>query len=148
MTLQWNGTDADGDTLQYDVLYSSDGRTTWTPLTAGLQDPQFTVDVGNLLASNQTWFRVVALDGVNTGTADVGPIQVVNQASVAVSPATVNFGNVPANTPTTQTVQITNTGTGALLITAASADNPAFLPGLPPSGLWIVPGAAPRSTST
>lgn len=142
MTLQWNGTDADGDSLQYDVLYSSDGKTTWTPLTAGRQNTQFTVDVGNLVASNQTWFRVVALDGVNTGTADAGPIQVVNQASVAVSPATLDFGKPPANNLSTQTVQISNTGTGALRITAASVDNPAFLPSLPPSGLWIVPGGS------
>jgi uncharacterized protein (TIGR03437 family) len=142
MPLQWKGTDADGDSLQYDVLYSSDGATTWSPLALGIPDTQFSVEVGHLATSDKTWFRVVALDGMNTGTADVGPIQVVNQASVSVSPASIDFGKPPVDRQATQTVQISNTGTGALRVTAAAADNPAFLPALPASGLWIVPGGS------
>lgn len=69
VTLNWNAADADGDALTYAVRYSTDGGATWVGAVSGVTDTTTTVDT-TVLAGGSGRFRVVASDGVNTGSAD------------------------------------------------------------------------------
>jgi hypothetical protein len=83
LTLHWNGTDEDGDDLDYIVLYSFDDRASWRTLaTTGISNT-LTVDTSQLEGTNEVaggWLRVVASDGVLTAYADTGPFQVEDKA--------------------------------------------------------------------
>jgi Ca2+-binding RTX toxin-like protein len=68
------------------VLYSSDDRATWRVLALGIEDNSYTVDSSTLGGTSGTptgYFRVVANDGVLTGSADSGPFSVPGKAPVA-----------------------------------------------------------------
>jgi hypothetical protein len=69
-TLQWRGTDVDGDELSYSVLYSPDNGKTWDPIAVNIKDEHILLNTDDLPASERGLFRVVATDGVNTGVDD------------------------------------------------------------------------------
>jgi hypothetical protein len=63
----WSGTDDDGDSLRYDLLYSPNGGATWRGLASALTGTSYALDASRLPGSQQALLRVVATDGVNTG---------------------------------------------------------------------------------
>ncbi len=65
-TLSWDAHDADGDSLQYDVLYSPDGGQNWLPLAVRLAGTSYTFYTGQILPSENALIRVIANDGFNT----------------------------------------------------------------------------------
>ncbi len=69
VTLQWTASDADGDTLAYDVLYSDDNGTTWQTVHMNLAATSVAVDTAVLPGSTQGRFKVIANDGLNQGEA-------------------------------------------------------------------------------
>jgi hypothetical protein len=69
-TLSWTGSDADGDSLVYAVLYSYDGGINWQMLQEGLTQSSFTVDVDALAGSSDARFRVIASDGIHSNYAE------------------------------------------------------------------------------
>ena len=69
VALTWTASDADGDPLTFDLLYSVDGGLSFDPLQLGLADPTADVDFAALPGGSLV-FRVVASDGVNTAFAD------------------------------------------------------------------------------
>jgi hypothetical protein len=79
-TITWTGSDQDGDDLRYDILYSADGKQTWYPLEVGSHDTQYTFSTDEILPGDQTYIRVLASDGFNTTSADVGPLVVPQQS--------------------------------------------------------------------
>jgi hypothetical protein len=84
-TLSWTGSDPDGDSLTYSVLYSYDGGVNWAVLVAGLSQTSLEVEVDALAGTNDARFRVVASDGVNTAHVETPlPISIPNKAPVAV----------------------------------------------------------------
>jgi Leucine-rich repeat (LRR) protein len=64
-TVQWQGSDLDGDTLYYDVFYSSDGGLNWSPLAIDLQITSLDVYTGDLPGSENAFIRVAVSDGFN-----------------------------------------------------------------------------------
>lgn len=66
-TIEWTGSDADGDTLSYTILYSNDGGATWSVLETGWPNTQLDVPVDSLAGGSDVRFRVVATDGLNIG---------------------------------------------------------------------------------
>ena len=69
-TVTWSASDADGDLLTYNVLYSGDGGATWTALAVGLKQNSYEWDTDRSPGSSQGLIRVMANDGVNTGMDD------------------------------------------------------------------------------
>lgn len=82
--LQWQATDADGDALRYDVLYSADGRQTVQPLFANLSASYVMIDTALLGGGETAVFRVVAHDGAQATAADTVPF-VMSSKAPAVS---------------------------------------------------------------
>ena len=70
LTVEWTGSDADGDPLVYTLLYSTDGGAQWEPLDAGLTVTQVDIPLGSLRGGNAALFRVLASDGVHTASDD------------------------------------------------------------------------------
>lgn len=67
-TVKWQANDADGDKLSYALLYSANAGKTWQTIATGLEEPQYTVNLEELPGSDRALFRVIATDGVNTGS--------------------------------------------------------------------------------
>ena len=69
VTLRWQGTDPDGDTLTYDIGISGDGGKSWVPLAGNLAGTSYTFRPGGLAVGDKYRVKVIASDGVNTGSA-------------------------------------------------------------------------------
>jgi hypothetical protein len=85
-TIEWSGTDADGDELRYDIQYSPDGKKTWYPLEVRSYETSYTFSTDEILPSDQTYIRVMASDGFDTAHADVGPLVVPKQPNSPAPP--------------------------------------------------------------
>ena len=70
VTLTWNASDPDGDSLTYTVQYSADNGSTWTTLASSLTDTAVGIDTGQLAGSSVGLLRVIATDGLNTAQDD------------------------------------------------------------------------------
>lgn len=64
VTVQWTGSDADGDALTYVLWYTVDSGQHWTLAAGPTTATQASVDVGMLKGSTTALFRVVASDGL------------------------------------------------------------------------------------
>ncbi|MDQ5825265.1 MAG: hypothetical protein M3441_13815, partial [Chloroflexota bacterium] len=80
-TITWSASDPDSDasSLRYDILYSADGKKSWYPLEVGSRESEYTFSTDEILPSDQTYIRVLASDGFNTTSTDVGPVVVPEQ---------------------------------------------------------------------
>ena len=65
-TITWQGHDADGDSLLYDLLYSTDSGQNWLPLATRLADTNYMVDTAQLSPGDNLQIRVIANDGFHT----------------------------------------------------------------------------------
>jgi hypothetical protein len=65
-TIIWEGDDADGDALFYNLLYSPDSGQSWLPLAVRLSQSSYTVDTRQLPLGHTGLMRVVASDGFHT----------------------------------------------------------------------------------
>lgn len=78
-TLEWEGSDADGDDLTYTVLYSNGGDN-WELIESGITDTSFDVEVDYYAGGDAAQFGVVATDGINVGTGESPAIDIPNKA--------------------------------------------------------------------
>jgi hypothetical protein len=78
-TINWTGSDADSDPLTYTVFFSHDGQT-WEVLASDIAGASYDVDVDSVAGGDNTMFRVVASDGVNTGYGDSATVSIPNKA--------------------------------------------------------------------
>jgi hypothetical protein len=78
-TIAWTGSDPDSDSLVYTVFYSKDGGTSFEVLQSDLSATSLTVEVDSLAGAEEAIFRVMASDGVNTGTGDSASVTVPNK---------------------------------------------------------------------
>jgi hypothetical protein len=82
--LTWQGSDADGDTLNYSIFYSYDGGAHWLLLDSDLPGTERTINVDEMAGGSDVRFRVVATDGVNTGFDETDhAISIPNQKPTA-----------------------------------------------------------------
>ena len=75
-TVRWSGRDDDGDALVYLVQYSPDDRQSWISLAVDVTASELAVDTDNIAGSDTGYLRVVASDGLNFGSDEVGPLHV------------------------------------------------------------------------
>jgi hypothetical protein len=77
--LMWTASDADGDSLGFDLLFSRDGGATFQIAQASLTGASASVDTA-ALPGGSLIFRVRASDGVNTSYADSAAVEVAMKA--------------------------------------------------------------------
>jgi len=65
-TIEWSGSDPDGDELSFIVQYSMNGGTSWKPLSVGTSQKSLVVNTSNLGGTDEGLIRVKASDGFNT----------------------------------------------------------------------------------
>jgi len=68
--ISWTAGDLDGDDLSYLVLHSPDGGTSWTIIAEIQHQTSVTLTTDFLVGSTDTYFRVIASDGVLTAFDD------------------------------------------------------------------------------
>ncbi|MFQ5813280.1 MAG: carboxypeptidase regulatory-like domain-containing protein [Anaerolineae bacterium] len=78
-TVTWMAGDADNDQLSFRVFYSPDDGRSWVPLSADLIENRYVVDTDWLAGGDQARIRVIASDGINTGTAEVESLDVTRK---------------------------------------------------------------------
>jgi uncharacterized repeat protein (TIGR01451 family) len=78
-TLTWTASDADGDTLTYDVQYSRDGGFSWATIAVDWPDKSYQIATYLLGSSTDGVLRVMATDGFNAVQDDSdAPFSVAN----------------------------------------------------------------------
>lgn len=132
-TIQWVGSDPDGNPLTYTVEYSPDNGASWIPLSAGFEDTQYTLDGAQIVGGAQVLVRVLASNGLLTTAATVGPVTVIQNPRPSTDGTSLDFGGVMVGGYAEAQVTVSNTGTG-----------PAMFALQPPAGAFSVvsPGAA------
>jgi hypothetical protein len=100
-TFTWQGRDADGDTLHYDLLYSPDAGQSWLPLATGLTETHYTFLTGQIPAGPTGLIRVLASDGFHTAAAE-------SAAPFTLAPPAANSLNLlgPAQVKPDQTFEV------------------------------------------
>jgi hypothetical protein len=82
VTLGWTASDADGDPLTFDVLYTRDGGATFQPVVFGVTGNQTLLDTRRL-GGGTARLRVIASDGLLTAQADSAPFTMANKPPAA-----------------------------------------------------------------
>ncbi|MCB0183227.1 MAG: hypothetical protein KDE31_03135, partial [Caldilineaceae bacterium] len=80
VTLSWNASDPDGDSLTFDIFYSRDNGATFQPVQMNATGNSTQIDTAMLGGSGSAILRVVASDGVNTAEAASAPFTMANKA--------------------------------------------------------------------
>ncbi len=75
----WTTSDPDGDPLEITILYSADGGVSWRPVALSRGSGTVDVRLSNLAGSANARFRVIATDGLNTGSATSPAFTVAGQ---------------------------------------------------------------------
>lgn len=109
VNLSWTALDLDGDPLTFIVQYSDDNGASWRVASSYLRGarigggPLFstTIDPLDLTAGTQSRFRVLASDGIHTGTADSGTFSVANNPPTAAIEAPGDDTTITLNEPIT-----------------------------------------------
>ncbi len=75
LDVRWSATDADGDTLLADVLYSGSNGESWVSLAASMEEQQVSLSTADLPSSDAALLRVRVNDGFNTAVAEISGLQ-------------------------------------------------------------------------
>lgn len=81
-SITWSGSDADGDLLSYDLLYSRDGGQSWKTLVLRTSQTEYVLaSLDGLGGSQQVVLRVIASDGFHSAQDDSdGLLELADQA--------------------------------------------------------------------
>ena len=142
-SIQWNASDADGDSLTYILLYSTDGGVTYVPIDMDLTATQYMLDPSKIMGGSQVYFRVMASDGINTAAASVGPVNVKQAPRLSV-PIALSTPNAATGQSVMASIAVANTGTGPATITATTINSGAFTV-LDPPVPFVIPAGKMRS---
>jgi hypothetical protein len=87
--VKWSGMDYDDDRLTYSLLYSPNSGKSWQTVESEIKGSGYEINADKLQGSNYAKFRIIAMDGINTGIGDSDTFIVENKApqSYIISPA-------------------------------------------------------------
>ncbi len=125
-TITWSGSDPDNDPLTYAVLYSTDAGSTWLAMEIDTQSTQYTFSPDEIDGGKTVRFRVLATDGINNATAEVGPIEVVQNPRLLAAANRLDFRKVVLRQVRDLPLVVSNGGTGPLRITSLATGTEEF----------------------
>jgi len=82
-TITWSASDADGDVLTFNILYSPDNGNHWSVIATGLHRESYVWDTDRSPGGDSAVLRVIVTDGVNTAQDDSDAIFIVSKKSPA-----------------------------------------------------------------
>lgn len=83
LVIRWEASDQDNDPLLYTVQYSPDSGASWQALITETPETALTLDdTRSLAGSDEALIRVIANDGINTGSATSDPFTLQSHAPV------------------------------------------------------------------
>ena len=126
-TLSWTAADADGDLLEFTVLYSPDGGGSWLPMAFDLTATSASFNLAHIAGGGNVFFRVLAIDGFHTSEATVGPVNVVQQPK-AEADATAGLGVTAPGAILVGEVPIRSVGSGTLSVLSVDSNDASFVP--------------------
>ena len=88
--ISWDATDADGDVLVYDILYSEDRGNKWYAIAVDIDKNSLVWDTTRAPSTSEALVRVMATDGVNMGQDDSDFVFTISEKSpkaIIISPA-------------------------------------------------------------
>ncbi|MCC6536231.1 MAG: choice-of-anchor D domain-containing protein [Bryobacterales bacterium] len=144
VTIQWNGSDLDGDTLRYDLLISVDDAATWFPLAVDLERNDFTFDAGLVPAGVPVHLQLRYSDGLQSAVATSGPFEFLGSPRSA-APASVTLPATPAGQVREFPLLVTNSGDSPLVLETAAptgSGTPAVEPAPGALPLIVPPGVS------
>ncbi|CAN5332147.1 hypothetical protein BH10ACI2_BH10ACI2_02920 [soil metagenome] len=106
--ITWNGSDPDGGTLTYSLLYSRDNGATWIGIGNGIVGNSYAVDFSSLPGGTSSLIKVMVSDGFRSAE-DVSD----NTFSVANKPPTAAIVSPPTGTSFPTNTKLTLQATGA-----------------------------------
>ena len=68
LNIEWQASDADGDSLSYNVQFSKDGGNTWQTIAIDWKEKSYSHDLDDIEETNQGLIRVIASDGISTAS--------------------------------------------------------------------------------
>lgn len=83
-TVTWQRSDADGDPLLSNLLFSRDDGVTWEAVDVDIAGTRYVLNAATLTGGEQVRFRVEVSDGLNTAQATSGPVQVPNKGPLVL----------------------------------------------------------------
>jgi len=125
-TINWSASDPDNDPLTYSVLYSSDAGATWIPIEVDSTLTSYSFSPDEIDGGKTVRFRVLATDGINTATAEVGPIDVAQIPQLVVAADRLDLRKVVLRQVRDLPVVVSNPGTGPLRITSLATGTEDF----------------------
>ncbi|MCX8042827.1 MAG: Ig-like domain-containing protein [Desulfobacterota bacterium] len=81
----WDAADADGDTMTFTLLYSTDGGISWDMLEPRYDGQTYSLNTARIPNTNQCRIKIIAHDGFNSGEAVSDVFTVVNSPAVLVT---------------------------------------------------------------
>ena len=140
-TVTWTGSDTDGDSLLYSLLYSSDNGTTWLPTVIDLTEPTYTFSPALIQGGDEVHFRVVASDGFHSSESQAGPITVNQRPEISPEQDPVDIGQAVLGDQVSGQVVLQNPGTGPLEVASVATDQPEFRVVFPQGPVTVRAGA-------
>jgi hypothetical protein len=74
--IEWEGFDADGDSLFYTVLFSANGGETYEVIGLDLEGQTMDYHVSHLPGTEEGWVKIIATDGVHNTIREIGPLRI------------------------------------------------------------------------
>jgi len=105
-SITWQTLDADGDATKVSVLLSSDGGQTWQTVAMDVEATSYVVDTRSLPPGSNYWIKLIATDGVRTGSTISGPFSI---SAKLYMPLMLASSNVTAKATCGQFIRIQQT---------------------------------------
>jgi hypothetical protein len=98
-TITWTGSDPNGDSLTYEVLYSRDNAATWIGVGSGTTGNSYTLDFSSLPGGANALIKVMVSDGFwSAEDVSDNPFSVANKPPTAVITSPPSAASFNANT--------------------------------------------------
>ncbi len=113
-TINWNASDADGDTdLSYTLEYSDDNGEKWYLITTEYKEKSFAWNTDGVQPGNAYKIKVTASDGVKTGESSSSAFTIQNPG-IEIQPFIWSFGSAAQGSVISKQFSITNSGNADL----------------------------------